>query len=110
LNSLEWLEDTVEDVFVLLKSNDMASKLPACMDRSPCCGGKILAKWKKIKTLKLKIMICWQVNKDIPTPALTSTTTCPISVVAIIKEEMKAISFSRAPRQALELSMRGVVV
>ena len=29
LNSLEWLKDTVEGVFVFLKGNDMAPKLPA---------------------------------------------------------------------------------
>jgi hypothetical protein len=51
LNILEWLKDTVEGVLVLLKSNDMAPKLSACMDRSPCCGGN-LSKGEKIKKLR----------------------------------------------------------
>ena len=33
--------DTVEDVLILLESNDIQPKLPACMDRSPCCKGNI---------------------------------------------------------------------
>jgi hypothetical protein len=49
LNTLEWLKDTVEGVLVLLKNNDMVLELPACMYRSPCCGGNI-KKGKKIKT------------------------------------------------------------
>jgi len=48
LNTLEWLKDTVEGVIVLLKSNDMAPKLLACMDRSPRCGGNV-SKGKKNK-------------------------------------------------------------
>jgi hypothetical protein len=51
LNTLEWLKDTVEDVIVLLKSNDMAPKLPACIDRSPCCGENV-RKGKKIKNVE----------------------------------------------------------
>ena len=35
-------------------------------------------------------------------PTLTSITTCPMLVVVMIKEDMKEISFSRGPRQALE--------
>jgi hypothetical protein len=51
LNTLEWLKDTVEGVLVLLKSNDMAPKLPAYMD--PCCGGNV-SKGKKNKNLEIK--------------------------------------------------------
>jgi hypothetical protein len=53
LNTLEWLKDTVEGVLVLLKSNDMAPKLPAWMDRSPCCGGNV-SKEKKRKNLEIE--------------------------------------------------------
>jgi hypothetical protein len=53
LNTLEWLKNTVEDVIVLLKSNDMTPKLPACMDRSPCCGGHV-SKGKKNKNLEIE--------------------------------------------------------
>jgi hypothetical protein len=53
LNILEWLKDTVEGVLVLLKSNDMALELPACMYRNPCCEGNV-RKGKKNKILEIE--------------------------------------------------------
>ena len=48
LNTLEWLKDMVEGVFVLLKSNDMAPKQLAYMDRS-LVAEEMLAKVKKLR-------------------------------------------------------------
>jgi hypothetical protein len=67
LNTLEWLKDMVEGVFVLFKSNDMAPKLPACMDRSPCCGGNV-SKGKK-KNLEIE-------NYDMLASELGHTNAC----------------------------------
>jgi hypothetical protein len=53
LNTLEWLNDTVGDVLVLLKSNNMVSELPACIYRRPCCGGNV-KKERKNKNLEIE--------------------------------------------------------